>query len=113
MFTSLIVPWPRRSLKISCSLSPSCENIWWIGRSAGDAKYYAALPPFVTSSMGLLDPPYFFGGVAGGAAVSAPGPSIPNRQCGSTFLLPDFGVKNTAKLFLHYFFVTSSETTTR
>src|ERR1700736_2282608 len=27
MFASLIVPWPRRSLKISCSLSPSCENI--------------------------------------------------------------------------------------
>src|SRR6266404_1465827 len=27
MLASLIVPWPRRSLKISCSLSPSSENI--------------------------------------------------------------------------------------
>jgi hypothetical protein len=27
MFDSLIVPWPRSSLKMSCSLSPSCENI--------------------------------------------------------------------------------------
>src|SRR6266404_153439 len=32
MFSSLIFPWPRRSLKISCSLSPSCENNLFLRR---------------------------------------------------------------------------------
>ena len=46
-----------------------CCFIWWIGRSspsrrlfraggAGDAKYFSAPPTFVTSSKGLLDPPF-------------------------------------------------------
>src|SRR5437870_2519029 len=41
MFDSLIVPWPRSSLKIPCSLSPSCENIGQISyrASANAARF--------------------------------------------------------------------------
>src|SRR5216684_9428071 len=96
---------------MSCSLSLSCENIkWWIGRSAGDAKYYAASPPLITSSKGLLDPPivyFFFGvGVADGAEAAAPDSSIPNVQCASIFLPSDFALRMTVHVLSRSFCVT-------
>src|SRR5207249_11369509 len=45
MFDSLIVPWPRSSLKISCRLSLNCENIGHPLLTSCPHKFWRAHPP--------------------------------------------------------------------
>src|SRR5438874_668993 len=100
MFDSLIVPWPRRSLKISCSLSLSCENIDFGGTRA--------VPKLNGARRRVPLQPYFFGfavGVAAGDGAPAVS-SIPNVQWASTFLSPDFAVRITVQLLSRSFCVT-------
>src|SRR4051812_36927922 len=54
IFSSLIFPWPRRSLKISCSLSPSCENKLFL-RSRARSGRRAACAFFDTERPVRLD----------------------------------------------------------
>src|SRR5207247_9048013 len=60
----------------------------------------------LTSSDGAIDPPYFLGVAAGVVAVAAADSSIPNVQCVSTFLSPDFALSITVQFFSRNFCVT-------
>src|SRR5256885_16299350 len=98
MFSSLIVPWPRRSLKICCSLSPSCENIFQIG-----GRPRCRRPQILGARRRVPLQFYFFGVAAGVAEAAAPDSSIPNVQCASIFLSPDFAVKITVQFLSRNF----------
>src|SRR3977135_1925303 len=56
MFSSLIFPWPRRSLNISCSLSPSCENTKTIARDCATLFLWCRGRGGLHSSSAFFDP---------------------------------------------------------